>query len=504
MTLFDVVADAMLLVDDVDHVVQANPVARDMLGYSQDEIIGLKVEALIPSRYHNHHRHQRISYAKNPESRPISSNENLCVLTHSGQELSVNMALHPMDIKGKSFTLMTLHTVDTLFRTEEALHISEDILRHAKNVAGLGVYDISIKYKTVHCDMRLYELWGISPNEEMTYEKFLAGIHPEDRQLRDAVLSQVSHPNGTGEYQVEYRVINPANTAAISKNEALIDYSERWILSIGKIFFSNGLPAQCVGVVQDITERKLHEKNLRGQRVDMESLALKQVAAQTVSAIAHELNQPLAAISAYSEVALHNIAAGKGDMAQLATAFERCVAQAQRAGKSLHELLEFLNKGELAPEPIDLNNIVREAITSAKNDVHDAFNLILNLENNLQPVLGNRIQVQKVLINLIRNAVEAMLSQGGATLTVSVKTYKAEDLNMAQVTVQDSGAGLNHEMANRIFEPFFTTKSKGIGMGLTISRALIEANGGQLWLDQEPSKKNNAGTSFHFTLPFAA
>ena len=72
MTLFDVVADAMLLVDDVDHVVQANPAARDMLGYSQDEIIGLKIEALIPSRYHNHHRHQRISYAKNTESRPIS------------------------------------------------------------------------------------------------------------------------------------------------------------------------------------------------------------------------------------------------------------------------------------------------------------------------------------------------------------------------------------------------------------------------------------------------
>ena len=121
MTLFDVVANAMLLVDDVDHVVQANPVARDMLGYSQDEIIGLKVEALIPSRYHNHHRHQRISYAKNPESRPISSNENLSILTHSGQELFVNIALHPIDIKGKSFVLVTLHTVDRRRRAEEAL-----------------------------------------------------------------------------------------------------------------------------------------------------------------------------------------------------------------------------------------------------------------------------------------------------------------------------------------------------------------------------------------------
>ena len=191
-------------------------------------------------------------------------------------------------------------------------------------------------------------------------------------------------------------------------------------------------------------------------------------------------------------------------MVQLATTLERCVAQAQRAGNSLHELLEFLQKGELAPEPIDLNKIVREAIASAKNDVYGEFNLTLHLEHNLQPVLGNRIQVQKVLINLIRNAVEAMRSTSTATLTVSVKVRKAEDLNMAQVTVQDSGPGLNHEMANRIFEPFFTTKSRGIGMGLAISRALIEANGGQLWLDQEPSKKNNAGARFHFTLPFVA
>ena len=266
----------------------------------------------------------------------------------------------------------------------------------------------------------------------------------------------------------------------------------------------DNIASRCIGVVQDITERKLLEKNLQGQRIEMESLALEQVAAQTASAIAHELNQPLAAISAYSEVALRSITLGKSDISQLTTTLERCVTQAQRAGKSLHQLLAFLQKGEIVTEAINLNTLVKQAVNSSKNEVTGEFNCSLSLEPNLPPVLGNKMQVQKVVINLIRNAVEAMRGGDTSNLSISVNVNKMEALKMAQVTVQDSGPGLKQETAKRIFEPFFTTKSSGIGMGLAVSRALIEANGGQLWLDQAPSTANNTGAKFHFTLPFAS
>ncbi|HQM88404.1 MAG TPA: ATP-binding protein, partial [Methylotenera sp.] len=139
------------------------------------------------------------------------------------------------------------------------------------------------------------------------------------------------------------------------------------------------------------------------------------------------------------------------------------------------------------------------ALNIARSDGYKEFQPALELEQNLPQVLANRIQIQKVLVNLIRNAVEAMRSIGtnNSTITVTVRTNK--NLNMGHVSVQDSGPGIPAEAVKRIFEPFFTTKPTGIGMGLAISRALVESNGGQLWL--EPNVES--GAIFHFTLPFA-
>jgi two-component system, LuxR family, sensor kinase FixL len=125
---------------------------------------------------------------------------------------------------------------------------------------------------------------------------------------------------------------------------------------------------------------------------------------------------------------------------------------------------------------------------------------MLQLEQNMPHVQGNRTQVLKILINLLRNAVEAMRGMGVTTSAITIQVQTNTDINMAHVTIQDSGPGLDAETAKRVFEPFFTTKPSGMGMGLAISRALTEANGGQLWLD--PNTK--AGATFHFTLPFAS
>ena len=176
------------------------------------------------------------------------------------------------------------------------------------------------------------------------------------------------------------------------------------------------------------------------------------------------------------------------------------MAQAQRAGTSLHELLAFLQEGELLTERFDLNEIVKEALNIAKDDGYKEFQPILKLEKDIPAVLANRIQVQKVLVNLLRNAVEAMRGEGLTSSEITVTVCTNKKMSMGQVTVQDSGHGISLDVFKRIFEPFFTTKPTGIGMGLAISRALIEANGGQLWF--EPYTKT--GATFHFTLPFAA
>ena len=486
--LFEAAVDAMLLVDDKGGIVVANNPAYQMLGYTSEILCGLKVEALMPSRFrHNHHQH-RTSYAQNPDKRAMGSGRPLVVLRQDGKELEVNIGLSPINTGQKRYNLVTIYEADTLRRAEESFKSSEERLQLAKEAAGLGVFDFDSNQNVLHWDERMRELWGAESEESVIPEKrFVSVIHPADRLARQAALEAAINPKGQGEYHAEYRIINP-NTLV-----------ERWVSAVGRMHFEDGVAMRLVGVARDITEQKNLEKKLQEQRAEAESISQQMVAAHTASAIAHELNQPLAAISAYSEVALHAMQASTLYPDNLKQALEGCVVQSNRAGRSLHELLDFLQKSDLVTERFDLNEVVIDALNNVRGSGYLEFYPAMHLEKNLPEVLGNRIQVQKILVNLLVNAVEAMRGAKikNSVITVSVRTSNAS--NMAHVSVQDKGPGLDAETAKRVFDPFFTTKKSGIGMGLAISRALTEANGGQLWLDLN----TDIGATFHFTLPFA-
>lgn len=484
--LFDAAADAMLLVDNAGHVIQANSAALQLLEYSEKEICGLEVEALIPASFSNHHQH-RSAFFEKPEKRSMGNGKDLFALSKSGNELAVNIGLSPIKTQQQLFILITFYAADKRRNAEQALRTSEERLRIAKQAANLGVFDYDIQKNIVHWDERMCELWGETTDRSIKYKKFISAIHVNDRAVIQAAMDRATDPSTNGTYLAEFRIITP--------NPAI----ERWVATTGRMYFEDGRATRLIGVAQDVTELKKLEKNLQEQRAETESVFKQQVAAQTASAIAHELNQPLAAISAYSEVALHALNEHNQNPSTLRRALEGCVAQAQRAGTNLHELLAFLQAGELITERLDINDAVLDALNIARGDGYKEFVQKLRLDQNMPAVLANRIQVQKVLVNLLRNAVEAMRGAGlpNAAITITVRTNK--DMNMAHITVRDSGSGLDTEIAKRVFEPFFTTKPTGIGMGLAISRALIEANGGQLWV--EPNKK--PGATFHFTLPFA-
>lgn len=486
-SLFDASAEALLLADSAGVIRVSNAEAQRMFGYAEHELCGQPVEMLIPPRLREHHRRYMQHYAARPEKRPMGKGRDLLALSRDGRELQVDIGLSPLAHAGNTYILISFFDAAPSRQAQRMLQVSEERLRLAEDAAGLGVFDRDLGSNTLHCDARSLAILGLPEDTNLTYERFLALTHPDDRSSRQAALEKAFNPAGTGEYRADFRIMCPENGDI------------RWISSTGRVIFEDDVPVRIVGVIQDVTQQKQAEARLREQRGALEALLKRQVAAQTASAIAHELNQPLAALSAYSEVALHELNAIQSTE-KLSRALSCCVEQAQRAGNKLHELMEFLHRGDLVPEPMDLEETVREAALIVQNDGLGPYREVLEFEPGMPPVRANRLQIQKVLVNLIRNACEAMHEHGLAEGAVVLRTQTLQGRNVALITVEDTGPGIDAAQAKRVFEPFFTTKSHGIGMGLAISRALIEANGGELWADAAPG----AGAMFHFTLPLSS
>jgi PAS domain S-box-containing protein len=255
-------------------------------------------------------------------------------------------------------------------------------------------------------------------------------------------------------------------------------------------------------ILRDITERKEAEKarELTERRFKMEESFRLYVATQTAAAIAHELNQPLTAIASYAEVALFLLRTDNPDPKKLKYALENTEKQAQRAGQVTRQLLALLHKGETLTEPVNLKTTLEDALGIVRaNGELGGFTVILEIADGLPEVQANRLQIEKVLINLLRNGLEAMRDKRLRSGAINVAARRLEGEPMAHVAVRDCGKGLDERALKSIFQPFYTTKPKGLGMGLAVSRALIEAHGGKLWA--EPNA--GPGATFHFTLPFA-
>ncbi len=324
-------------------------------------------------------------------------------------------------------------------------------------------------------------------------------VAAQTRQKKEALLGRTMMEVYPGIEQTamfaELKRCMDERTSAYLENEFIFpDGSKSWFeLSMQPV------PEGVFILSVDITERKRSEAALQAMRAEMEQVTRFQVAGQTVSALAHELNQPLNAVTSYAEAALRLLRAGNPQPDKLVHAIESSAAQAQRAGSVVRELLAFVRQGEVQTEPVDINELVRGVLDRVDKDGYGGFHTQLELAPGLPHVRANRLQVEKVLANLIRNGVEAMHDAGIGTRSITLAVRTNADVGMAQVTVRDSGPGIDAETLHRIFDPFFTTKPGGLGMGLAISRAIIESHGGQLWVESEPG----AGASFHLTLPFA-
>jgi C4-dicarboxylate-specific signal transduction histidine kinase len=247
-------------------------------------------------------------------------------------------------------------------------------------------------------------------------------------------------------------------------------------------------------VSRDITERRQHEEASRVQQEKIQITSRLTTMGEMASSLAHELNQPLTAISNYSMGAVAMIKAGSTDLNKLLPALEKAAAQAERAGKIISRIREFVKRSEPRRQAIHIQEVIDNAISLAEIHARKRHVRIdCDIPKELPLILADPILIEQVLLNLIKNGLEAMDESSLQALIIRVVIQDAQ----IEISVLDRGHGLADP--DRLFEPFFSTKSEGLGMGLNICRTIIESHHGRLWAEKNPE----GGTIFCFTLPCA-
>jgi two-component system sensor kinase FixL len=249
------------------------------------------------------------------------------------------------------------------------------------------------------------------------------------------------------------------------------------------------------GFIRDLTERQQTEARLQELQSELVHISRLTAMGEMASTLAHELNQPLSAISNYLKGSRRLLEGSRDDKSTIMRdALDKAADQAMRAGHIIRRLRDFVSRGESERRVESITKLVEEASALALVGVKDrGIRVRFEFNPSVDLVLADRVQVQQVLLNLIRNAMDAMETSQTRDLAVAITPL--ED-GYVRISVSDSGSGIAPEIAEQLFQPFVTTKRQGMGVGLSISRAIVEAHGGRIWVEPNPF----GGTIFHFTL----
>jgi C4-dicarboxylate-specific signal transduction histidine kinase len=260
---------------------------------------------------------------------------------------------------------------------------------------------------------------------------------------------------------------------------------------------NTGNPIGIASTGGDIAARKRADEEIFKLRDELSHITRVAAMGELTASLAHEINQPLAAILSNAQAALRFLTAEKPDLEEIREALQDIVSDDRRAGNVIKELMAIFKKEEPHREPLDMARVIEEVLSLTKSDsIIRNINIKIDLPVGLPPVLGSRVQLQQVIINLINNGCEAMKDAGPDERALTVRAFTKDSKNII-VEIADCGYGLKEGMPEKIFEPFFTTKPKGLGIGLNVSQSIIKAHGGTLSISNNPDK----GATATFTLP---
>lgn len=380
--------------------------------------------------------------------------------------------------------------IDRRIRAEEALRAEHAFRKAMEDSLTVGMRARDLDGRIIYVNPAFCRMVGWSAEELVGSGPVMPYWLPEDREHTEevfrAVLAGNAPPDG---FELRFRRANGERFDALIYEAPLID--------------ARGRHTGWMGSVLDITERKRADALARQQQERLQQTARLITMGEMASTLAHELNQPLSAIASYCTGCLNRLRAGSIQPDELEAALDKLSAQARRAGQIIRRVHDFVRKSEPNVAPCCLQGVVEDCVALMEADARQqGVRLVLEADGGLPAVAGDRILLQQVVINLMRNGIEAMASSRPERriLSMSIQAGDGQAGDAAVFTrIRDHGCGISPENAEKLFSPFFTTKTEGMGMGLNICRSIIEHHQGRLWF--EPAA--GGGTVFVFTLPAA-
>jgi two-component system, LuxR family, sensor kinase FixL len=486
--LLDAAVDAIVLIDQCGRIERVNRVCVRMFGYEESELVGQNVRILMPEPDRSAHDRYMRRYLSTGEARIIGIGREIVARRKDGSDFPADLAVGRIAGAEPPRFVGFLRDVTPRKHSEEELRRSESLLRVAQELANLGNYVVHYTgHDENYWSPQLYRVLGLNPGQgNLAFEEYLERlVHAADRErVREAFadLDAERRP-----FDLEYRIV---------RDDGTVRYLHHITQAVRD---EHGRVLRHVGTMHDITERRRVEDEMRQMQERLTHFNRLSTMGEMAAGIAHEINQPLTAITTYARASERLLAADPHDLDDVRTALAQIAAQALRAGEVIRRLRSFVRNREVKRESIEVNRLLEDLLLLAETDArHHVVRIRIDPDPSSPVVQADPVQVQQVILNLVRNGIDAMLEVPESQREIVLRA-RVVDGGQVEFTVQDRGPGIAAGSEHLLFTPFHTTKSSGTGLGLAISHSIIRAHGGKLW----HAAAEGRGARFCFTLPVA-
>lgn len=364
---------------------------------------------------------------------------------------------------------------------EERLRRSEAFLAEGQYLARMGNLSWRVATGEITWSEPLYRIFELEPGTVVTLDHIAARVPPEDVPMMIDMIGRAER--GEADFEYQHRIVFPDGR---TKHLHLIAHRA-----------GDRDEVEYLGAVLDITQRRVSEDTLEKVRSELAQITRIMSLGALTASIAHEVNQPLSGIVTNAGTCLRMLSADPPNIEIAKETARRTIRDGNRAADIIAQLRSLFSRKASAHEPVDLNEAAREVLALVAGDFHRS-NIMVSAEfaDGLPPVCGDRIQLQQVIMNLVRNASDAMQDINDRPRRLVIKTQSTDDGHV-KLMVRDAGVGLGREDPDRIFQSFYTTKGDGMGIGLSVSRSIVESHGGRLWAEAN----DGPGASLFFAIP---